>query len=60
MSRTAKPGSDAEQMVAVATALLAHEEGRKAVHIGGNHGTARPAQSPWKQMGRLRALRGRL
>src|SRR5690606_17795014 len=52
MSRTAKPGSDAEQMVAVATALLAHEEGRKAVHIGGNHSAARAVASPWKQMGR--------
>lgn len=59
MSRPPKPGSDAEQMVAVATALLAHEEGRKAVHIGGNHEPVR-ASSPWKQAGRLRAVRGRL
>ncbi len=47
-----------EKIVAVVSALIAHEEGRQAVHIGqqqeGN--AARP--NLWKQMGRMRSLGG--
>ncbi|MEZ4860970.1 MAG: acetyl-CoA carboxylase biotin carboxylase subunit [Caldilineaceae bacterium] len=52
--------SEYEQIVAAVAAMIAHEEGRQAVHIGHTssaNGTA--DHSPWKQAGRLRALGGR-
>ena len=46
-----------EKIVAVVAALIAHEEGRKAVHIGQQQdGNAR--SSLWKQTGRMRSLGG--
>lgn len=45
-----------ERIAAVVAALIAHEEGRRAVHIGSqNHTTA----SQWKVAGRMRATGGR-
>jgi acetyl-CoA carboxylase biotin carboxylase subunit len=60
MNRSNRPADDHERVVAVAAALIAHEEGRQAVHIGhteANHQT--PVVNPWKQAGRMRAVRGR-
>ncbi len=60
MSRSNRPADDSERVVAVAAALIAHEEGRQAVHIGHteeNHHT-QPANA-WKQAGRMRSVRGR-
>jgi len=50
-----------EQIVAVVAALVAHEEGRQAVHIGqGHNGTSSPQHnSPWREAGRIRAVGGR-
>lgn len=45
-----------EQIVAVVAALLAHEEGRQAVHIGQQPNGERAPVSLWKQSGRLRGL----
>ncbi len=46
------------RIAAVAAALIAHEEGRKAVHIGAS--TDSTAQdNPWKQAGRIQATGGR-
>jgi acetyl-CoA carboxylase biotin carboxylase subunit len=45
-----------EQIVAVVAALLAHEEGRQAVHIGQQSNGERAPASLWKQSGRLRGL----
>ena len=58
MNRLNRPTNDHEKVVAVASALIAHEEGRKAVHIGGSREDDRPASSSWKQAGRMRAVRG--
>ncbi|HXF63853.1 MAG TPA: acetyl-CoA carboxylase biotin carboxylase subunit [Caldilineaceae bacterium] len=60
MHRESKPGSDTERVVAAAVALVAHEEGRQAVHIGGSRPPAQQTRSLWKQAGRLRAVRGSL
>lgn len=59
MGRLNRPANDHEKVVAVAAALIAHEEGRKAVHIGGNREDEQAAASLWKQSGRMRAVRGR-
>ncbi len=45
-----------EQIVAVVAALLAHEEGRQAVHIGHQPNGEHSPVSMWKQSGRLRGL----
>ena len=50
------PNAKHERVAAVAAALIAHEEGRQAVHIGDQNGQA--AQNGWKQAGRLRGVRG--
>ncbi len=50
------PNAEHERVAAVAAALIAHEEGRQAVHIGGQNGQA--AQNLWKQAGRFRGVRG--
>jgi acetyl/propionyl-CoA carboxylase alpha subunit len=59
MNRPNRPSNDHEKVVAAATALIAHEEGRKAVHIGRAREDDKPAASLWKQSGRMRAVRGR-
>ncbi len=59
VGRLNRPANDHERVVAVATAMIAHEEGRQAVHIGGNHDERQPTSRLWKQAGRLRAVRGR-
>jgi acetyl-CoA carboxylase biotin carboxylase subunit len=48
-----------EKIVAVVAALLAHEEGRQAIHIGQQANGAPAATNYWKLAGRVRA-RGRL
>ncbi|MCB0108609.1 MAG: acetyl-CoA carboxylase biotin carboxylase subunit, partial [Caldilineaceae bacterium] len=50
-----------EQIVAVVAALVAHEEGRQAVHIRQNsNGTsAQRRNSAWKEAGRIRSVGGR-
>ncbi|MEZ4636958.1 MAG: hypothetical protein R2856_18725 [Caldilineaceae bacterium] len=45
------------RIAAVAAALIAHEAGRRAVHIGDSNGAVK--QSQWKQAGRMRATGGR-
>jgi acetyl/propionyl-CoA carboxylase alpha subunit len=57
MSRPAKRSADHERIVAVAAAMMAHEEGRQAVYIGSSDSDHR--SNLWKQAGRIRALRGR-
>lgn len=49
-----------EKVIAAAAALIAHEEGRQAVHIGTTGSNHRAESSLWKQAGRLRSVRGRL
>ena len=51
-----EPDLDQARIAAVAAALVAHEEGRRAVNIGGNDNNA---ASPWKEAGRLRGMGGR-
>jgi acetyl-CoA carboxylase biotin carboxylase subunit len=46
-----------EKAAAVAAALIAMEEGRKAVHIGRPENGGRPS-SMWKQVGRMRSVGG--
>jgi acetyl-CoA carboxylase biotin carboxylase subunit len=49
-----------ERVAAVASALIAHEEKRQAaVMVGMTDGNGAPAPGPWKQAGRMRAMRGR-
>jgi acetyl-CoA carboxylase, biotin carboxylase subunit len=48
-----------EQIVAVVAAMIAHEEGRQAVHIGQQQRTQNSNSGLWKQAGRIRALGGR-
>jgi acetyl-CoA carboxylase, biotin carboxylase subunit len=45
-----------EKIVAVVAALIAHEEGRQAVHIGQQGNGQGKAGSLWKQVGRMRAV----
>jgi acetyl/propionyl-CoA carboxylase alpha subunit len=59
MHRLNRPANDHEKVVAAASALIAHEEGRKAVHIGDSRDNEEPASGLWKQAGRIRAVRGR-
>jgi acetyl/propionyl-CoA carboxylase alpha subunit len=58
MNRPNRPANDHEKVVAATAALIAHEEGRKAVHIGEGHEDGQPASGVWKQAGRMRAVRG--
>ena len=51
-----EPDLDQARIAAVAAALVAHEEGRRAVNIGGSENNA---ASPWKEAGRLRGMGGR-
>jgi acetyl-CoA carboxylase biotin carboxylase subunit len=51
------PSEEHEIVAAVAAALIAQEEGRKAIHIGEQRTAA--AASSWKQIGRMRATGGR-
>lgn len=54
--------SEHEQIVAVVAALIAHEEGRQAVHIGSTQNGAAVSlnrSSLWKQMGRVQSMGGR-
>ncbi len=53
---TGKDGHD--RIAAIAAALIAHEEGRKAVHIGASTDST-AQENPWKQAGRIQATGGR-
>jgi acetyl/propionyl-CoA carboxylase alpha subunit len=62
IGRSVKESSaEHERIAAVAAALIAHEEGRKAVYIGASdHDAGNGAKTgAWRQAGRLRAVRGR-
>jgi acetyl/propionyl-CoA carboxylase alpha subunit len=50
-----------EKIVAVVAALVAHEEGRQAVHIGQHNGSVarQPRNNAWREAARLRAAGGR-
>lgn len=58
MTRSTAKASEHERIIAVVAALIAHEEGRRAVHIGQaqNNGST---GSAWKNAGRVQALGGR-
>jgi acetyl-CoA carboxylase, biotin carboxylase subunit len=58
MDRSSKRHKEHEVVAAVAAALIAHEEGRQAVHIGATNGANSKQNGPWKHAGRMRALRG--
>lgn len=58
MNRLNRPANDHEKVIAATAALIAHEEGRKAVHIGSSRGDEPSASGLWKQAGRMRAVRG--
>lgn len=59
VGRTNRPNNDHERVVAAAAALIAHEEGRQAVHIGAGEDNGERAGNPWKLAGRRRAVGGR-
>ncbi len=55
---TVRRSDEHEELAALVAALVAHEEGRRAVHIGGDGQP--PASTPlWKLAGRIRAMGGR-
>jgi acetyl-CoA carboxylase, biotin carboxylase subunit len=56
MRRQMEKNDEQERIVAVASALIAHEENRQAIHIGTSRVESR--QSTWKRAGRMRAARG--
>lgn len=57
LQRLPDKNQEQERIIAVATALIAHEESRQAIHIG----TARKNNdgNAWRYAGRMRATRGR-
>lgn len=57
MARSQSP--EYEQIVAVVASLIAHEEGRQAVHIGSTQAGRNTQGSSWQKMGRVRAMGGR-
>ena len=59
VGRVNRPSNDHERIVAAAAAMIAHEEGRKAVHIGAERDNGERGINPWKHAGRQRAVRGR-
>jgi acetyl-CoA carboxylase, biotin carboxylase subunit len=56
IARPAAASEEHEKIVAVVAALIAHEEGRQAVHIGQQATDNLKENNLWKQAGRLRAL----
>ncbi|MEZ4733832.1 MAG: acetyl-CoA carboxylase biotin carboxylase subunit [Caldilineaceae bacterium] len=59
LTRSTAQDSEHERIVAVVAALIAHEEGRQAVHIGQTQNQNGSTSSAWKNAGRIRALGGR-
>ena len=59
LSRRSRTARDLERVAAVAAALVAHEEGRQAIQIGVGIGESSAPGNSWKQIGRMRAVRGR-
>lgn len=53
-----RASDDHAKIAAVAATLIAHEAGRRAVHIGDGNG-AIPQKSLWKEAGRVRTVGGR-
>ena len=58
-TRTGMDTAQNERVAAVAAAMLAHEAGRQAVHIGTAAGGASSQGSAWKRAGRIYAMGGR-
>ncbi len=54
-----RPDNGHARIAAVAAALVAHEAGRRAVHIGAPQATGGRDGNLWKQAGRFRAMGGR-
>jgi acetyl-CoA carboxylase biotin carboxylase subunit len=59
LTRSAAQTEEYEKIVAVVAAMIAHEEGRKAVHIGRQQEGDASGSNLWKQAGRTRTLGGR-
>jgi acetyl/propionyl-CoA carboxylase alpha subunit len=59
IGRTTGKSQEQEKIVAVVAALIAHEEGRQAVHIRQQNNDATPQNNVWKQAGRIKSLGGR-
>ncbi|MCL4859911.1 MAG: acetyl-CoA carboxylase biotin carboxylase subunit [Caldilineaceae bacterium] len=59
IERPATPLNEQEKIVAVVAAMLAHEEGRKAVHIGQPTNGRTQQNNAWKQAGRMQGVGGR-
>lgn len=57
LRRSTPTTAEREKIAAVAAALIAHEEGRQAVHVGVQ--SSQSAASAWKLAGRNRAMGGR-
>ena len=57
LRRQADKNDEQERIVAVASALIAHEEDRQAIHIGAPAVDSK--RSTWRRAGRMRATRGR-
>lgn len=57
LRRQVDKNNEQEKIAAVTAALIAHEQGRQAVHIGS--GSSAPGRTLWKQAGRMSAVRGR-
>jgi acetyl-CoA carboxylase, biotin carboxylase subunit len=56
LDRNSKRTQEHERVAALAAVLIAHEEDRRAVHIGQTHTRAAASKGAWKQAGRLRAV----
>jgi acetyl-CoA carboxylase biotin carboxylase subunit len=59
IERPTSQSNEHEKIVAVVAAMLAHEEGRQAVHIGRTDSDKGANGSRWRQAGRVKALGGR-
>jgi acetyl-CoA carboxylase biotin carboxylase subunit len=57
LNQRPEPAEDREKIAAVAAALIAHEEGRRAVRIG--RSVQGGSGNMWKLAGRMRATGGR-
>ncbi len=57
MKRQPDMNEEQGRIIAVATAMIAHEESRRAIHIGS--AMQNNKRSAWQQAGRIRAARGR-
>jgi acetyl-CoA carboxylase, biotin carboxylase subunit len=56
IERPAAGHNEHEKIIAVVAAMIAHEEGRQAIHIGQQRNGQSGSSSLWKQAGRMRGL----